>query len=101
MMKRLSTFLCVLFIGVVLVGCTKQMPEQPPAGSSVTVQFRRDALGSATANAVPPTTDSINGAGVSMSGTLTKINRDWAVLESAGKEFWISRTAILLIRVNK
>jgi hypothetical protein len=100
-MKWLSRFLCALLVAVVLVGCNQQVTEQPPVGSSVTVQFRRDALGSANANAVPPTTDSINGAAVSMGGSLTKVNKDWVVIESGGKTFWIPKSAVLLIRVNK
>ncbi len=75
--------------------------EQPPIGASVTVQFRRDALGTAMTLPVSPTTDSQNGAQVSMHGTLERVNAEWVVIVFQGKEHWIPRSSVLLLRVNQ
>lgn len=100
-MKSYSILICLSLVILSLSGCDQDRPEQPPTGSRVTIQFRRDALGSAHPNPVPPTTDSINGAAVSFSGTLSKANRDWIVVSQDGKAHWIPRDVILLIRVNQ
>jgi hypothetical protein len=103
-MKRTGIFSILILVGGLLSGCIQQPPEQPPVGSDVVVQFRRDALGSATANAVPPTTSSINGAAVCLYGKLIKVNNDWVVLTRSGgggREYWIPQETILLIEVTR
>ena len=73
----------------------------PKAGAYCTVQFRRDALGASADLPVPPTTGSINGAEVCVSGKFSKMNEDWVVLtEGNGGEIWIPRSMILLIKVG-
>ncbi len=75
---------------------------QPPCGKKVnaTVQFRRDLLGASADLPIPPTTDGINGASVSVAGTLMLVNEQWVVLEQGDKELWIPRDNVLLIKIN-
>ena len=47
---------------------------------------------------ISPETDEINGAKVSLSGTLQSINGDWISIETKGSEIWIPKANILLIR---
>jgi hypothetical protein len=73
-------------------------PPDPPHSKPCTIQFRRDALGAAAANPVPPLSDTINGADTSISGTLKHSSAEWAVLERNGQEVWIPKSVILLIQ---
>ena len=77
-------------------------------GTICTVQFRRDALGTAKDLPVSPTTNSINGAIVSMRGELIAINHDVILLDQVNnhyivndvpqmKRFWIPKSSILSI----
>ena len=78
--------------------------EGPPAGVVVgeptTVGFRADALGAARDLPVPVGTDSINGAMVTLSGTLHKATADWIVIDdtSADQRHWIRIESINWIR---
>ena len=81
-------------------------PDQPlslPLGKQCTVHFRRDALGGAADLPVPPMTSSINGALVSISGTLRQVDERWIVLEPAGRQerVWVARSSVLLIKFSK
>ncbi len=71
----------------------------PPTGKEVTVQFRRDALGSGQM-AIPPTTDRMNGARVSLRGNLKSVSEEWLLLDINGRRHWISRDSVLLIRLE-
>lgn len=98
-MKMNYVFAALVAVTILLSGCGR--PGQPPTGKNVTVQFRRDALGSAHTLPISPTTDSQNGAKVSLQGKLIKVNEEWVVLEYQKKKHWIPRDAVLLIRINK
>lgn len=50
-------------------------------GKNCTVQFRRDWLGMTAVLPVSPTTNSINGAEVSIYGKLDHIDNDWIALD--------------------
>ena len=102
---------CLVLISSVFytIGCEKETPDSqsrsnkfsPQQGRYCAVQFRRDALGASADLPVPPTTSSINGADVSVSGKFSKMNEDWVVLtDSRDAEIWIPRSVILLIKVN-
>jgi hypothetical protein len=97
---KLHILICMFTVAALLGGCGGSEPKQPPIGEIVKVQFRRDALGSAHDLPVSPTTDSQNGARVSLSGTLMLVNEDWIVLEYQKRAHWIPRHAVLLIRVD-
>ncbi len=84
---------------VSIPACRKSPAQDPPTGTSVTVQFRRDALGSAHNLPISPTTDRQNGAQVSMAGELKAIDSDWVVLKARGTDYWIPRSVVLLIKV--
>lgn len=74
----------------------------PKFGKQCTVQFKRDALGAASLNPVPPLTNSFNGAETSVSGTLTHADADWIVIDSGtGSEWLIPKSNILLLRFAK
>jgi hypothetical protein len=98
-MKKQLVLISLLAMVVFLAGCGRS--DQPPVGKKVTVQFRRDALGSAHTLPIPPTTDSQNGAQVSLSGKLTMVNSEWIVLEHQKLKHWIPLDSVLLIRINK
>jgi hypothetical protein len=100
--------LIMIFSVLGMAGCESKTSSRsstngicPKAGAYCTVQFRRDALGASRDLPVPPTTGSINGAEVCVSGKFSKMNEDWVVLtESKGGEIWIPRSMILLIKVS-
>ena len=98
-MKKQSVFISLLAVIAMLAGCSRA--NQPPTGKKVTVQFRRDALGSAHVLPIPPTTDSQNGAQVSLSGKLTMVTPEWIVLNHQKQKHWIPRESVLLIRIDK
>ena len=72
-------------------------------GDRCKVQFRRDALGAAASNPVPPTTDNINGVDVSMIGTLTDITPEAVVVSNHGtseRDHWIPLNSILFLQFD-
>lgn len=72
-------------------------------GDRCKVQFRRDALGAAASNPVPPTTDNINGVDVSMVGTLTDVTPEAVVVSYGGtneRDHWIPINSILFIQFD-
>lgn len=79
-------------------GVPKALKEQ--IGRSCTVQFRRDALGAAAELPVSPTTGTINGAQVSVSGRLESVDRDWVVIKSGSKGLFIPQSTVLMIQVE-
>jgi hypothetical protein len=90
----------------VVGGCSE---PGPPLGTACKVHFRRDALGGSTELPVSVTTDSYNGAEVSISGKLAQVTDQWIVLtidipEHQGgghREYWIPRQAVLLIQLDR
>ena len=100
-LARMRTLTHGCVAGVMLLAalssCMPSSGAVPPSGEACTVQFRRDALGAAAANGIPPTTDSMNGASVSVHGKLVRTDSEWVILRSAGKTLWIPRSSILLL----
>ncbi|MBN1805059.1 MAG: hypothetical protein JW837_07400 [Sedimentisphaerales bacterium] len=101
--------LIIIFSVLGMIGCERKAPSIlsgknrtcPKAGACCTVQFRRDALGASANLPVPPTTDSINGAGVCVGGKFSKMNEEWVVItKDNSREIWIPRSVILLIEVG-
>lgn len=82
----------VLIIVMTLIG---RGSANPPVGALCTVQFRRDALGAAGVQPIPPTDE----AAVSMTGTLKGVHQKWLVLAQGPEETWIARDTVLLIRI--
>ena len=75
-----------------------------PTGTYCTIQFLRDALGGSTNLPISPTTSSINGAKVAISGYMLEMNDEWIVLKTqtdGGNELWIPRRNVLLISLNE
>jgi hypothetical protein len=88
---------------VLLVSCHRSAPKAvaeltPPLGRNCTVQFRRDALGTASANPIPPLTGSHNGAETAIGGKLKNVTAEWIVIERAGSELWIPKSSVLLLQ---
>ena len=95
--------LCILGACMLLAGCGRPVdsPASAMVGRQVEVQFRRDALGTASPNPVPPATGEINGAAVHMFGTLRKAQADWILLASDGDEYVVPTHAILYLKFVK
>lgn len=98
-------------IGVLIMSGVSCLPSGEAATQNVAVdkvgerckvQFRRDALGAANPNGVPPLTDSMNGADTSVFGTLTFADETWVVVnnETTG-EMWIPTSTVLLLQFPK
>jgi len=87
---------------LVAAGCESKTPRTahnaPKQGSYCTVQFRRDALGAAADLPIPPTTGSISGASVCVTGKFSRMDEDWVILTEGKDETWIPRSVILLIK---
>jgi len=95
---RLAITLMILSI-FVAAGCERKGHNVPKRGSYCTIQFRRDALGAAADLPIPPTTGSINGASVCVTGKFSRMDEDWVILtEGKDVETWIPRSVILLIK---
>lgn len=94
----------ILFIAIAasfLLGCDDDHEKGPghggpKPGATVTVQFRGDALG-ASGSAIPPLTDVMNGAPVSVGGTLVRSDPEWVVLDVSARRVWIPRSNVLLM----
>jgi hypothetical protein len=97
-MRNYLTAIVLLFASVVLLGCEAR--PVVPAGTKCIVQFRRDALGAAANIPVPPDTDNINGAQVSLTGTLKSMSSDWIVVTQGDTEYWITRDAVLMLKIQ-
>jgi hypothetical protein len=99
--------LAIYFLAVILLtGCGESSKSassdnsglEAKIGKVCTIQFRRgDGLGAGAQNPVPPNSDTMNGAEVSMVGTLMAVKGDWVVINFKGNEVWIPRSSILLI----
>jgi hypothetical protein len=89
---------------LLLTGCGEEpVAGTPTIGKTCTVQFRRDALGAAMNLPVNPTTGSINGAEVMISGTIVDVTPEWIVLDSGRENLrtYVPRSVILLLDVSK
>ena len=78
-------------------------PEGMSIGAPTTVGVRPDVLGASREMPVPANTQSINGAAVSVSGTLHSVSGDWIVVDDAkaGTRHWISLDTVTWIRQPK
>ena len=91
-MKFIVTFSCLAAVAMALLLAAHNLAMGSPAvsglnpGASCIVQFRRDALGSASSSPVSPLTGSLNGGETSVSGKLKSINAEWVVVEHAGED---------------
>jgi len=99
---RMATLLMTI-ASLALVGCASgvtgaRQAGDPPIGAGCTVQFKRSDLGAAASLPIPPTTNSINGAGVSVSGKLLRIDQDWVVLDDGSSKLWVPRRNVLLLQ---
>jgi hypothetical protein len=93
--------LSLLSIPLFVTGCNDAQAAlggMSPPPKPCTIQFRRDALGAAASLPISPLTDSLNGGETSISGTLKMVNDDWVVLDRGGKDIWVSRSVVLLIK---
>lgn len=107
-MKKAILFCCILAaITVCVVGCKDRSQKDAlseKVNSSCTIYFNRAVLGGTSANIVPVKVNSINGAEVSLSGTLIKVTPEWIVLEyyldnnlKMKRNAWIPRSVILWV----
>jgi hypothetical protein len=94
-------FIIISLLTLLIIFISRDGSSQPPTGEYVIVQFRRDALGSANARPISPTTGSNNGARVFLGGKLLTVNEEWIVLEHEKQEHWIPKDVVLLIAVTQ
>ena len=75
-------------------------PQGLTVGAPTTIGVRPDVLGAARDLPVSVTTDSVNGATVTVSGTLHNVQPDWIVIDDAvsGHRHWISLDTVSWIR---
>ncbi len=77
----------------------EKSPLAGRVGHACTVQFRRgDAFGAGGRLPVSPTTDAVNGAAVSVSGTLRPGAGEWIEVESGDATYCIPRASVLLVQ---
>ena len=101
MIAMIAGLVAVLILFITCGGDStpKADPEAtPPLGKNVTVQFRRDALGSGATSPVPPLTGLHNGAEVSVSGKLKNVTPEWVIVDRNGSEIWIPKSCVLLLQ---
>ena len=107
-MKKSILFCCMLAaITVCAVGCKDRSQKDvlsEKVNSNCTIYFNRAALGGTSPNIVPATTDSIDGASISLSGKLIKVTPEWIVLEyypdnniKMKRNAWIPRRVVLFV----
>ena len=89
-----------LFLGSNRAGAAALGSGGPPLGENCTVQFRRDALGSAANLPVSPLTGSINGAETCVIGKLRSFSGEWVVVERAADTLWIPKAVVLLVQAG-
>ena len=92
------TVAAALLSSIFLSACDHNEAPSLEVGKFCTIQFRRDALGAAAVNPVPPMTDSYNGADTNIQGKLKRTTKDWIVIEHNGGEIWIPKSVVLLIK---
>ena len=103
MKKQVSICLLVAlsFSGVGCDGRGSSGP-QPPTGSKVTVQFRRDYLGGGGSDGpASATLGLIKENQVALEGKLVRVTDEWVVIDSQGHEQWVPRAAVLYIDAVK
>jgi len=91
------------FLGAMLLaGCSQnaEMPAHSRIGDTCAVQFRRDALGAAAPNGIPPNTGSMNGAEMALHGTLRSAYSDWIVISDGRVDQVIPTHAILYVQFD-
>ena len=98
--------LVVVLIAAGALGCTRS-----PVGKDCHVYFRHDILGAAGDHPRAALIDEVNGARVSVVGTLKRADADWVVVEGSThvnvgayfvpeqRETWIPRSNVLAIEV--
>ena len=93
----------------VTTGCEQRVQAAAPAGArlaqmhsrTVTVQFRREALGMANTVPASPTTSGINGAQVAVVGKLRSFDDAWLALETEKDGvLFIPKEVVLLVQVH-
>ena len=105
-MMRTAILVCVGLLGLA-GGCSSSPSNEdwllkPRIGKGCTVQFRRDALGAAADIPVSPTTGEINGASVTVAGTLSQVSDRWVVIrDHKGGEFVVARESVLMLEFGR
>lgn len=113
-----STLLLIGCIASLQTGCgqaTPQPPNTPSAvasatdstkliGRSCVVYLRYDALGTSSDSPKPAFTDVMNGAEVSIRGTLQEINDHWVIVQqnraSDKRILWIPMSSVLSVALD-
>lgn len=105
-MMRSAVLIYAGLLGLVC-GCNSSQPDEeallkPRIGKGCTVQFRRDALGAGASLPVSPTTGEVNGASVTVVGTLTQVRGRWIVIwDHKNGEYFIPRESVLMLEFGR
>jgi hypothetical protein len=91
----------LVFISSISFCFTSFAGDAPPLDQQCTVQFKRDALGASANVPIPPGTDEVNGAKISVSGILKTVTSEWIHLVSDKNDLWIPKSSVLLIKIPK
>jgi hypothetical protein len=109
-MIRIAVIVFLVATAMTLAGCEQQSQGQSRAvarveslegkiGKSCTVHFRRDVLGVERDTPFTIDTGGIDGATITISGTLIGADDDWIILKQAeGPETWVPRGNILMLK---
>jgi hypothetical protein len=92
-----------------LCGCQRQSKGAVGTGESLagqigracTVQFRREILGVAKENAIPPTATEDKGADLQIKGTLAALDGQYLILRQNRAVVWVPQSSILLVRFDE
>ncbi len=110
--QLLVTSPILIVVTLILSGCTFQstvtsdsdkerLATAPPIGSSCSVHFRRSSLGVASANPIPIDSGNHNGADLTVSGEVVKLDAQWLILKTGeSTEEWIPLVVILHMTMN-
>ena len=99
----MKCFLVLTLLAAAFMSGCNNTPEPmavTKVGQRCAVQFRRDALGAAAQNPIPPETDASNGAEVTIVGTLKRVQADGVLIDTGRFEYIIPMHSILSLRFD-
>jgi hypothetical protein len=86
---------------MMISGCSSNAPEplaNTKIGQNCVVQFRRDALGSASPVPIGPDTDNFNNAEITIAGTLKKVQADAILIATSKADYLIPMRVVLCMK---
>jgi hypothetical protein len=111
MKRAIIIILVIVFALLVAIHGYRHRHFRDPLASKINttckIYFNRQALGGNPSNIVPVLTDNINGARVSLVGTLKQVTRTWLVIEAPmepdykkTQTLWIPRNVVMCVSTD-